>query len=550
MVALGLGGCASGPKVSLRSPGGALKEVKAEVARHGGDRAEGDWSGVEAMLTKASKFPGRKKEEAVGHYLQAAEMVRQRGDGEAGELYFAHAIGQASELVHELGAWDDGREFPGADRSYRIEFDERGRGVVDPQEFDALVASERLKVEGFKSRAEQRGVGAPMVGEQKWTRARKNENHFLHSGGSDEAVTMWADFEKDGTVIFRCLKPRKQKGLVVAGRRQEVAADYTAPIATTVRENRWGNWGLKGVLRPNSFHDMIGLYSLEAPDPERIPVIMAHGLLSKPETWTEVYNALLTDRRIRENYQFYFFYYPTGLPPMYPGAGLRRELGELHAHLRKAGGGRNIDRMVLIGHSMGGLMVSAQVRDFRGAWEEMFSRPLKETPLSPVAREAVETLFETAPPRYVRRAVFVATPHRGSTLANNWVGRIGSALSSVPEAFMSLQAPELRDSMTDFGRTVLVTADPLDGIYRLREGNAVLKLTESRPLSSWVTLHSIIGDEGKGNGEEGSDGIVPYRSSHLEGVVSEKIVPSGHSAHLHEEGIQEIRRILRLHLGG
>lgn len=549
MLVLGLLSCGGGPKIGMKSPGRAFKDVQAGVARHGGDREEVDLARVESLLAKAAKLSHGQKEKAVGHYLEGAEEARRAG-GPGGEAYFAHAVGQASALVQELGAWTDGRSFPGEGRSYRVVLDVKGRGVFDPRQFDVLVPVDRLKVERLGEEARQDGLGAPMVAEREWTEARKLQNHFLHSGGSDTAVTMWAEFGAEGVVTCRCLNPRKQHQLSVDGTRRDVAANYTAPIATTVLEQRWGNWGLKGVLSPESFLDKIGLYSLEEPDPERIPVIMAHGLLSKPETWTAVYNSLLADRRIRENYQFYFFYYPSGLPPMYPGAGLRRELEELQAHLKSRGGGRNIERMVLIGHSMGGLMVSAQVRDFRGAWNKMFVCPLSEASLSPVARQAVLTLFETAPPRYVTRAVFVATPHRGSTLANNWMGRIGSALSRVPESFMSLQAPELVGSMTDFGRSVLLTADPLDGIYRLREGNPVLKLTENRPISRWVTLHSIIGDEGRGDTPESTDGIVPYRSSHLEGVDSEKIVPSGHSAHLHPEGKAEIRRILLLHLQG
>lgn len=537
-------GCA-GRTVGLRSAKEALTVVQGDVSSGAGEAV--GLTRVNELLATAAKYSRGRKGRAVGYYFQAAQEARRVVGGEA---YFDHAIGQAAGLVHDLDGWSDGREFPGDGRRYRVVLETRGAGLLDPRRFDSLLPVDRMQVEGFQQIVRQDGVGAPMVGQREWTVQRKRENHFLHSGGSDEAVTMWAEFGEEGTVRLQCLDPRKLRSVRVQNRSQELAANFTAPIAMTVREGRWKRWGLKGVLSPQSFTHRIGLYSLDDPDPDRIPVIMAHGLLSQPETFTEVYNALLADRKIRERYQFYFFYYPTGLPPLYPGAGLRRELGELHAHLKKQGGGRAINRMVLIGHSMGGLMVSAQVRDFRGSWEQLFKRPLKKTPLSPVAREAVEALFETAPPRFVTRAVFVATPHRGSTLANNWVGRLGSALSRVPKSFMSLQAPELVGSMTDFGRSVLLTAAPLDGIYRLREGNAVLQLTESRPLSSWVTLHSIIGDEGRGDTPESTDGIVPYRSSHLEGVQSEKIVPHGHSAHLHEEGIRELRRILLLHLRG
>jgi hypothetical protein len=62
-----------------------------------------------------------------------------------------------------------------------------------------------------------------------------------------------------------------------------------------------------------------------------------------------------------------------------------------------------------------------------------------------------------------------------------------------------------------------------------------------------VPYHSIIGDRGKGDAPNSSDGVVPYWSSHLNEARSEKIVPSGHGAHENPEGIAELARILRAH---
>jgi hypothetical protein len=63
-----------------------------------------------------------------------------------------------------------------------------------------------------------------------------------------------------------------------------------------------------------------------------------------------------------------------------------------------------------------------------------------------------------------------------------------------------------------------------------------------------VPFHSIIGDRGLGDGEQGSDGVVPYKSAHMEGAESELIVPAHHSAHTHPLAVREIKRILKLHL--
>jgi hypothetical protein len=63
-----------------------------------------------------------------------------------------------------------------------------------------------------------------------------------------------------------------------------------------------------------------------------------------------------------------------------------------------------------------------------------------------------------------------------------------------------------------------------------------------------VPFHSIIGDRGLGDGEQGSDGVVPYTSAHLEGAVSELIVPADHAATAHPFTVLEVKRILKLHL--
>jgi hypothetical protein len=60
-----------------------------------------------------------------------------------------------------------------------------------------------------------------------------------------------------------------------------------------------------------------------------------------------------------------------------------------------------------------------------------------------------------------------------------------------------------------------------------------------------VPYHSIIGDRGRGDTPNSSDGVVPYWSSHLDGAQSEKIVPSGHGAEHSPEAITEVLRILR-----
>lgn len=62
-----------------------------------------------------------------------------------------------------------------------------------------------------------------------------------------------------------------------------------------------------------------------------------------------------------------------------------------------------------------------------------------------------------------------------------------------------------------------------------------------------VPTHSVIGDRGKGDTPESSDGVVPYWSSHIS-WGSEKIVPADHSVQDAPETAEELKRILKEHL--
>ena len=68
---------------------------------------------------------------------------------------------------------------------------------------------------------------------------------------------------------------------------------------------------------------------VEPYDPNKIPVLMVHGLWSSPMTWMEMFNDLLAYPDIRSNYQFWFYLYPTGEPFWYSANQLRSDLIEV-----------------------------------------------------------------------------------------------------------------------------------------------------------------------------------------------------------------------------
>ena len=149
---------------------------------------------------------------------------------------------------------------------------------------------------------------------------------------------------------------------------------------------------------------------------------------------------------------------------------------------------------------------------------------------------------------FVRRVVFVATPHRGSYSALGVIGELASWFVNLPGrvARMSVAIATLR-ARGLLARTY--TGIPT-AITNMSPSNRFLQALESTPVVQGVTVHSIIAVQGDGKPEDGADGVVMYKSAHIDGVASEKVVRFSHSTQGHPETIQEIKRILLEHTDG
>jgi hypothetical protein len=79
--------------------------------------------------------------------------------------------------------------------------------------------------------------------------------------------------------------------------------------------------------------------------------------------------------------------------------------------------------------------------------------------------------------------------------------------------------------------------------------NHFIRALQKIPIASSITVNSIIAVEGDGPVEQGDDGVVRYSSAHIEPVESELVVKSSHSTQGNPHTIEEVRRILRLHVG-
>ena len=274
--------------------------------------------------------------------------------------------------------------------------------------------------------------------------------------------------------------------------------------------------------------------------------MLVHGTASSAARWAELVNDLSADPRIRDRFEFWFFSYETGNPIPYSALRLRQALAQAVASLDPSGQDMALRDMVLIGHSQGGLLVKmAAVDTDSRLWDAISRKPLDELRLQPETRELLRQSFFVEPAPFVGRVIFVATPHRGSYLAEYSLGSFIAGFVRLPFDLLRATGDVLTNNPDAFRFDPQRTR--VGSIYGMTPGSPLITGLADLPVAPGIPAHSIIAVRGDGPLEDASDGVVRYESAHIEGVESELIVRSGHSVQSNPQTVLEVRRILLLH---
>ena len=411
------------------------------------------------------------------------------------------------------------------------------------------------------------GMGIPLAGLAPRGGSRPHAN-VLKDNGNVHTLTAILDFDRmvDGKPTLRTI-PRLMNEHIFIGKnkvRQPLAANFSVPIALFWKLSDADGTELLGAFRPKKAINTMGLYFSEPYDPRKIPVVFTHGLMSGPATFANLTNRLLVDPVIRENYQFWFFGYPSGLAWTIPASRQRQALKELMQEYNPRGTSREMNNIVMVGHSMGGLITrfnnstkpwtlmkgvfELSPETFEGMTLENWKKGMAPLHYDEQTLERLQNNFIFCPPQGVTRIVYMATPHRGSTFADNWIGRLGQRLIDLPSDMLEEVTRIATLSRGMFLLNPLQLKDELTSIRQLSPNSSLVKYMSELRGSPNVPVHSIIGDRGRNDTPNSSDGVVKYHSSHLDWSASEKIVPSGHSVQDDPASALELRRILREHL--
>lgn len=423
-----------------------------------------------------------------------------------------------------------------------------------------FVAASHVAVRGLRNRYRQAGLGAPLIAGLAPVDQVAVRNSLVPPRLKvPVTVFLRLDQVREGLTTGRLQGALEvytkdaANRIVVEGREVPLEFEMSAAFAATLNNAPVWETELRGFLSGNFVQSGGGvLYMLSPYRPGHVPVVLIHGTASSPARWADLVNELEADPRITPRVQFWLFSYNTGNPLLYSSGLLRDVLTRSVAELDPAGTDRALRRMVLIGHSQGGLLAKLMVVDGGSRfWDTVSEAPLDQLRVSDETRAVLQRSMFPTPLPFVERVIFVATPHRGSDIAALVVGRFRWLLDwalTLPPNLLRMTGEVLTGSEDPLLRHRLRQGLPRS-VDNMSPGNPAIRTLASLPIAPGVTVHSIIAMEAGGTLAGGGDGFVTYRSAHLDEVASELIVESGHSVQGNPQAIEEIRRVLLQYLG-
>jgi pimeloyl-ACP methyl ester carboxylesterase len=422
-----------------------------------------------------------------------------------------------------------------------------------------FIDASKLGVRGIRNRYEWHGMGAPLVASLERLPGIHDMAFAKVPPGLKVPATALLRIDnvenglKTGLVTgqLELITHGDKQYTNLEGRTVPIEFGYSAALAYSLEGSQAYSIELKGLFSGDlqifkdqaRFRDNVFLMAPYRKG--RIPLVLVHGTASSPARWAEMVNELLNDRELAGKYQVWLFTYNTGNPILYSGGILTEGLKNTVKELDPEGEDPAMKKMVVIGHSQGGLLTKLTVVDSGNRfWNNLTSTTLDDLDVLPETKALLKrSLFYEQLP-FVKRVIFISTPQYGSYISGGWIGKFAGKLITLPGKIISPIGEVLAkdpDVAARFSiKDVPKSTDNMD------PKNRFIKAIASLPIAPGVIAHSIIPVQNPDDPKEKwNDGVVAYKSAHIDGVASELIIPnSGHSAQDAPEAIEEVRRIL------
>ncbi len=479
--------------------------------------------------------------------------------------YYNYATEQAASVVFQrtraraLEGEDINRPVQVDDWTIRAEFDGLELQGVPKQ----LVAASSVSFAGLRSSYRRDGFGAelvammeaPTLAQAVEVEERKQD---LPVYSEMPAINVTAVLNFSGNTLEEILASRDvqlqayspdRSSIQIRGQEVPLAANFTAAYGLWLAQSGFATESLRTLFGRGEGIREPHIYLMQPYDPNKRIIFMLHGLASSPEAWVNLANEIMGDEEMREHYQVWSVYYPTNAPIALNRYTISKAFNGTLRHFDPSGTAPASHDMVFIGHSMGGVIARLMLSDSGEVlWNNLRERyNLQGERLARVEAKLGPVLHFTPQPN-VERAIFLASPHKGTDAAGNRLGRLIGRLVRLPltilgafgDAFMALQDPDDNDGKKP--KEPVVT----NSIENLKASDPFIKASSALPIVPGLKYHSIIAKrKAEVPTPESDDGLVPYWSAHLDGALSEKVIVSGHSVQETPEAVLEVRRILR-----
>lgn len=425
---------------------------------------------------------------------------------------------------------------------------------------EELIPASSLSFAGLRNQYRRDGLGAELVAVTSRRVVKMGSEEMPFSETPFPAVTAIITFP--GTSLKEVLDaseavitgydPYNRESIYLAGTQIPLAANFTSGYGLWLARSGFAAQSLLTLIGKGEVLETPRIYLMQPYNPNRRIAIMLHGLASSPEAWINLANEVLGDETLRQHFQIWQVYYPTNAPIAYNNHAIRNAIRQTLRHFDPEGTARASQDIVLIGHSMGGILSRLMVSSSEDRlWDVLVKKYKLDGNRLERAQEELGPYLIFEPLPQVSRAIFIAAPHKGTPFAEMALVRWIAGIVTVPFSVL-VRLKDVAQLLVDPGSANPVSLTrPFNSIDNLSNRDPFIQLTAELPISPRVRYHSIIGNDTPDMPlAQSSDGVVPYASSHLPGADSEQVILSGHSVQEKPQAIIEIRRIMHLHLKG
>ena len=443
-----------------------------------------------------------------------------------------------SHLIHVYSerhqAKEGSRKIQVGNSIYTVDFENYPE--IKDQPFEKLMSTYNMNFSGLRSITRRDGFGSEFVvvlpEEKRITPNKKyivDPLNFKYAEGSNPNIhsarylaTTITAVPKSATSIDQIINgpefqlklhdPYKHEKVTVAGKQYALAANFSAPYGLWLAENNLGRAAYLVLIDRDDNLIMPHLYMLEPYNPKKKVIVLIHGLASSPEAWIRLTNDIMGDPVLRENFQVWQVFYSTNMPILES----RFQINALvqQGFARVANNAPAKKDAVLVGHSMGGVIARLMVSQ-----ADITQDAFKLVQNTRIAQFKDNPLFKARlqmqPIPNFTRAIFLATPHRGTEYADRWHTKLARKIIRIPGAFLGAFADTLQGEigLKDFVKELghdLIQNGPSD----LSENSKFTALTKDIQPSKNIKFHSIIGNTVDTQDTKlMSDDIVSYESA-------------------------------------